>query len=155
MSAPIPALLTDEIKSQIGRAAPTVYAEVTRRDIQKYSAATGQTRQKYLDGDEAPPLIHMIYLLDVLPADQLREDGLVEDTLIPELPLKRIMAGNSEIVYHRTIRPGDKLAMTRRLKDLYEKQGKSGPLIFIVLEVTVETEAGEAVLAETTSLIAR
>ena len=50
-------LLTDEIRSQIGQAAPTVYAEVTRRDIQKYAAATGQTRQKYLDGDQAPPLI--------------------------------------------------------------------------------------------------
>ena len=148
-------LLTEEIKSQIGRAAPTVYAEVTRRDIQKYAASTGQTAQKYLDGDEAPPLIHMIYLLDVLPADQLREDGLVEDTLIPELPLKRIMAGSSEMAYHRPIRPGDKLTMTRRLKDIYEKQGKSGPLIFVVLEVVVETEAGEAVLEETTSLIAR
>ena len=148
-------LLTEEIKSQIGRAAPTVHAEVTRRDIQKYAASTGQTAQKYLDGDEAPPLIHMIYLLDVLPADQLREDGLVEDTLIPELPLKRIMAGSSEMAYHRPIRPGDKLTMTRRLKDIYEKQGKSGPLIFVVLEVVVETEAGEAVLEETTSLIAR
>ena len=148
-------LLTEEIKSQIGRAAPTVYAEVTRRDIQKYAASTGQTAQKYLDGDEAPPLIHMIYLLDVLPADQLREDGLVEDTLIPELPLKRIMAGSSEMAYHRPIRPGDRLTMTRRLKDIYEKQGKSGPLIFVVLEVVVETEAGEAVLEEATSLIAR
>jgi len=151
----MPELLTPEIMAQVGNAAPTVHAEVTRRDIQKYAASTGQTAKKYLDGDEAPPLIHMIYLLDVLPADQLRIDGLVEDTLIPELPLKRIMAGSSDIVYHRPIRPGDKLAMTRRLKDIYEKQGKSGPLIFVVLEVAVTTEAGEPVLEETTSLIAR
>ena len=53
------------------------------------------------------------------------------------------------------IRPGDKLAITRRLKDLYEKEGKSGPLIFVVTEVVVETEDGEPVLNETTSLIAR
>lgn len=65
------------------------------------------------------------------------------------------MAGNSDTTYHRPIRPGDRLVITRRLKDIYEKAGKTGPLIFVVTETEVKTEAGEPVLNEITSLIAR
>lgn len=148
-------LLTPEILAKIGQANPVVHVEVTRRDIQKYAVSTGQKAKKYLDGDEAPPLFHFGYAMEILPPEQLRKDGIAEDKLIPVLPLKRIMAGNSDTVYHRPIRAGDKLAITRRLKDIYEKQGKTGPLIFVVTEVVVETEDGEAILNETTSLIAR
>lgn len=151
----MPELLTPEIKARIGDANPTIHVEVTRRDIQKYAVSTGQTARKYLDGDEAPPLFHFGYSMDILPPEKLRKDGIAEDKLIPPLPLKRVMAGSSDTVYHRPIRPGDKLAITRRLKDLYEKEGKSGPLIFVVTEVVVETADGEPVLNETTSLIAR
>lgn len=148
-------LLTPDIKAKIGQANPTQHVEVTRRDIQKYAVSTGQRAQKYLDGDEAPPLFHFGFAMEILPPEKLRKDGIAEDKLIPVLPLKRLMAGSSETVYHRPIRAGDKLAITRRIKDIYEKQGKTGPLIFVVTEVVVETEAGEAVLNETTSLIAR
>ena len=148
-------LLTPEIKACIGQANPTLHIEVTRRDLQKYAVSTGQRAKKYLDGDEAPPLFHFGYGMEILPVDQLRKDGIPEDKLIPELPLKRLMAGNSDTVYHRPIRAGDKIKMTRRLKDIYEKEGKSGSLIFVVTEVVVETEAGEPILNETTSLIAR
>jgi 3-methylfumaryl-CoA hydratase len=148
-------LLTADITAKIGQANPTVHVEVTRRDIQKYAVSTGQKARKYLDGDEAPPLFHFGYAMEILPPEALRKDGLAEDKLIPPLPLKRVMAGNSDTIYHRPIRPGDKLAITRRLKDIYEKEGKTGPLIFVVTEVVVETENGEPVLNETTSLITR
>lgn len=148
-------LLTPEIKACIGKAEPTRHIEVTRRDLQKYAVSTGQKAKKYLDGDEAPPLFHFGYCMEILPFDQLRKDGIPDDKLIPELPLKRLMAGNSDTVYHRPIRAGDQIKITRRIKDIYEKEGKSGPLIFLVTEVIIETEDGEPVLNETTSLIAR
>lgn len=148
-------LLTAEIKACIGKANPPIHVEVTRRDIRKYSVSTGQKAAKYLNGDEAPPLFHFGYSLDIVELAELRNDGIVEDKLIPELPLKRVMAGSSDTEYTRPIRPGDQLVITRRLKNIYEKAGKTGPLIFIVTEVVIETTAGEPVLRETTSLIAR
>ncbi len=148
-------LLTPEIKARIGTANPPIRVEVTRRDIQKYAVSTGQKARKYLDGDEAPPLFHFGYSMEILPPEALRNDGIAEDKLIPPLPLKRVMAGNSDTVYHRPIRPGDKLVITRVLKDIYQKDGKTGPLIFVVTETVVKTEAGAPVLNETTSLIAR
>ena len=49
-------LITDEIRSWIGRADEPVRLEVSRRDIMKYSIATEQRQEKYLRGDEAPPM---------------------------------------------------------------------------------------------------
>ena len=50
------ALLTDEHRAWIGTADEPVTVEVTRRDIQKYASATEQQQQKYISGDEAPPM---------------------------------------------------------------------------------------------------
>ena len=91
----------------------------------------------------------------LVPLDQLRPDGLTADALMPELPLKRVMAGGIRNRYSRPIKPGDSLVLTRTLTNIYEKQGRTGPLIFLESVVKVETEAGEPVMEETRSRIFR
>ena len=151
----MPALLSAEHLAYIGRQAPLKREVVTRRDIRKYSVATGQTLRKYLDGDEGPPLYHVALFWDVVELDQLTPDGVSIDSLIPRLPLERAMAGGLKIEYHRPIRPGDVLVARRTLTDLYEKQGSKGPLIFYEVVMTVETESGEPVLTEKTTRLLR
>ena len=58
------------------------------------------------------------------------------------------MAGGIKNTYHRPVKPGDHLVLTRTIADIYEKQGASGPLIFVVYGVRVETENGELVMEE-------
>ena len=149
------ALLTAEHLANIGRQAPVKREVVTRRDIRKYSVATGQKLRKFLEGDEAPPLYHVALFWDVVELDQLTPDGVSIDTLIPPLPLERAMAGGLKIEYHRPIRPGDVLIARRTLTNLYEKQGSKGPIIFYEVIMTVETEAGEPVLTEKTTRLLR
>lgn len=151
----MPALLGAEHLANIGRQAPLKREVVTRRDIRKYSVATGQTLRKYLDGDEAPPLYHVALFWDVVELDQLTPDGVSIDGLIPRLPLERAMAGGLKIEYHRPIRPGDVLVARRTLADLYEKQGSKGPLIFYEVVMTVETESGDPVITEKTTRLLR
>ena len=149
-------LLTDEHRAWIGSAEDGVTIEVTRRDIQKYAAATEQLQQKYIDGDEAPPMF-VFNLFSTIPAlAELRPDGLARGTQQgPKLPLKRIMAGGTEIRQHRPIRPGDVLTGTRKVVDMFEKEGSTGPLIFTVRELAVVDAAGNAVLEESQTSIAR
>jgi hydroxyacyl-ACP dehydratase HTD2-like protein with hotdog domain len=141
-------LLTPELLAWIGRSEPPVTEQVTRREIRKYALASGQTLSKYLNGDEAPPLFHSHYFDRLAPLDELEEDGHVPETIYPPLPLKRIMAGGREIEYFRPIRAGDVLTGTRSLFDLYEKEGKSGPLIFVVIQLRVTDQAGNPVVVE-------
>lgn len=148
-------VLTPELLACIGRQAAPKTEVVTRRDIRKYAIATGQRQRKFLDGDEAPPLYHMALFWDVVERDQLTPDGVSIDSLIPKLPLERAMAGGLKVEYHRPIRPGDVLIARRTLTDLYEKEGRSGRLIFYEVVMEVATEGGEPVLTEKTTRILR
>ena len=65
------------------------------------------------------------------------------------------MAGGTEIRQHQPIRPGDVLTGTRRLVDMYEKEGASGPLIFMVRELAITNAQGEPVMEEIQTSIAR
>jgi len=148
-------LLNDELLSNVGRTARLKKELVTRRDIRKYSVATGQHLQRFLSGDEAPPLYYMALFWDVVELNELSPDGVSVDHLIPEFPLKRAMAGGLKIDYFQPIRPGDTLTASRVLSDIYEKQGSSGPLIFYEVITTIENEAGEPVLTEEATRILR
>lgn len=150
------ALLTDEHLAFIGTADPPKSVQVSRRDIIKYAVATGQVLRKYLEGDEAPPMFIFNLFGNIAQLHDMRIDGLVRGTgKGPHLPLKRIMAGGTEINMFRPIRPGDRLIGIQRITDLFEKQGASGPLIFTVRTLTVTTESGEPVLEEIQTGIAR
>jgi 3-methylfumaryl-CoA hydratase len=149
-------LLTDEHLSWIGETEPPVTVEVSRRDIQKYAAATEQLQERYLSGDEAPPMF-VFNLFSKIPAlAELRADGLARTTTPgPSLPLERIMAGGTELFLQRAIRPGETLIGTRTITDISEKQGRSGPLIFLERVLQVSTVDGEPVLEERQTAIAR
>ena len=148
-------LLTPDIKSWIGHSEPPITVEVNRRDIIKYAIATEQVRQAYLDGDEAPPMFAFGLFRPVVPLDALGPDGLAPMGPMPDLPLKRIMAGGIRMTIHLPIRPGQTLVGTRSFADIFEKEGKQGHLIFLVNELRVTTEAGEPVMEEMQTRIAR
>ena len=148
-------LLSTEVLANIGRSAPPKKELVTRRDIRKYSVATAQREEKFLRGDEAPPMFHITLFWDVVELQDLLEDGLSVDRLIPDFPLKKAMAGGWKISYHKPILPGDLLVAKRTLTDIYEKTGSSGPLIFYEVTMRIETEEGEPVLTEKTTRILR
>lgn len=148
-------LIDDEARAWIGRSQPPVTVEATRRDIQKYSVATEQRRQKYLDGDEAPPMFLFGLLRPIVPLNQLGPDGIANDAFLPDLPLKRVMAGGVKMTFHRPIRAGDVLTATRTLSDIQEKQGSTGPLIFLTYDLNVVDAAGAPVVDERTTRIVR
>ena len=148
-------LLTPELLAHIGSQSEPQREIVTRRDIRKYAIATDNRQQTYLDGDEAPPMFHVPLFWDVVPLDQLSPDGVSIDTLLPKFPLQRAMAGGLEIEYLKPILPGDWLTATRTLTDIYEKAGRSGPLIFYEVIMEIRDDDGELVVREKTTRILR
>jgi 3-methylfumaryl-CoA hydratase len=149
-------LLTDEHREWIGRESEPVSVEVSRREIVKYAIATEQRQEKYLRGDEAPPMFLFNLFGALRPLSELRSDGLPRGQGAgPSLPLKRVMAGGTELIQHRPIRPGDRLTATSRITDLYEKTGAQGPLIFTVRSMRVTDANGAPVLEEIQTAIAR
>ncbi|MEM9622101.1 MAG: MaoC family dehydratase N-terminal domain-containing protein [Pseudomonadota bacterium] len=148
-------LLTPELLANIGKEDQPRTEIVTRRDLRKYAIATGQTLRRYLDGDEAPPLYHVALFWDVVVREELSPDGVSIDKLLPKFPLEKAMAGGLQIQYQGKIKAGDVLTATRTLTDIYEKQGRSGPLIFYEIVMQVKREDGSVAVTETTTRILR
>lgn len=148
-------LLTQDLLDNIGRQSTPQRELVTRRDIRKYAVATASRQRKYLDGDQAPPMFHVPLFWDVVELDQLSPDGVSIDTLLPKFPLEKAMAGGLKIEYIKPIYPGDWLTATRTLTDIYEKAGRSGPLIFYEVVMDVVNDDQELVIREKTTRILR
>lgn len=150
------ALLTDEHLSWVGTADPPATVEISRRDIIKYSTATEQQQKKYLVGDEAPPMFIFNLFSEIPALDAIRPDGLARRAQQgPSLPLKRMMAGGTNVELRRPIRPGDVLTAIRTLVGLSEKQGRSGPLIFVEYQTEVMDAEGCLVMSDHQTGIAR
>ena len=148
-------ILTPALLANIGKQAKPKSEVVTRRDIRKYAIATGQRLRRYLDGDEAPPLFHVALFWDVVEMSELTPDGVSIDTLLPKFPLNRAMAGGLEISYAGKIFPGDVLTCNRTLTNIYEKQGRSGALLFYEVTMQVTRDDGSAAVTEKTTRILR
>lgn len=95
--------------------------------------------------------------LDTLAADP-DWDGieLVEDGLPPvELPLERLLNGGIGAEVHRLARLGDTITCQSRYADIFERQGRDGPMVFVVVRTDYGTATGEMLLQVHTTMIAR
>ena len=160
-------LVTDEIRSWIGRETPPWTLEVSRLDIKRFAVATDDLNPLYMDEERAkqsrygdliaPPLFYMAPLTDPVPESALRADGLPYEGKfpIPPTPLPRLMDGGTEIEFFVPIRAGDTLTGRCKITDIYQKEGRSGPLIFVARETTYTNQKGEVVLIEKGTAILR
>jgi len=160
-------LVTDEIRSWIGRETPPWTLEVSRLDIKRFAVATDDLNPLYMDEERArqsrygsliaPPLFYMAPLTDPVPESALRADGLPYEGKfpIPPTPLPRLMDGGTEIEFFVPIRAGDTLTGRCKITDIYQKEGRSGPLIFVARETTYTNQKGEVVLIEKGTAVLR
>jgi len=160
-------LMTDEIRSWIGRETPSWTIAVSRLDVQRFAVATDDLNPLYLDEEKAqqsvyggliaPPLFYMAPLTEPKPESELRPDGLPYKGKFPIPPtsLPRLMDGGTDIEFFQPIRVGDVLTGRSKIVDIYQKEGRSGALIFVVRETTFTNQRGEVVLIEKGASILR
>ena len=155
MGLTMPQLLNESHLSRVGTSTPPITEDVTRREIKRYAVATRQRMTKYINGDEAPPLFFTRFFEHIPSLSDLQPNGQTADPLTHGLPLKRQMAGGSEVRFHRPIRPGDTLTSVRTLTALEEKKGRSGTIIFCTIETLVTDHENQPVVTEIHTRILR
>ena len=117
---------------------------VTREMIEAFCAAVGETNPLFTAAESAasepyggliaPPSFAAIF-----------GDGENIFSHYPELNdfnSRRLLAG-IDAEYLEPIRPGDTITIVSRLKDVYEKTGRSGPMIFVVISSLLRKHSGE------------
>lgn len=151
-------LITDEALALIGKETEPVTQEVTAKDIRRFCYAVGDLNPLYLDEEYArqtsfgrtiaPPMFFDIPTIPEYPLDQLSPDGLPQSNLMPPLRATRNMAGGNEVEFFQPIRIGDRITRVSKIAEIYEKEGRSGPLVFTVYESRYSNQDGQLVARE-------
>lgn len=153
----------DEVRRLIGVVKRRRH-EVTARDIKRFAQAIGETNPVHWDeefarasrhgGIVAPPLFCQSLTYEDVPLEELPPDGSPLELAVP-LPATRTVGGGSEYTVHRLVRPGDVIEISSTLKDVYAKQGRSGPLYMVVVETTFTDAQNQPVASEVATYIRR
>lgn len=144
-------LITPEIRNLIGRESEALSWPVESGAIRKVLRAMQDNSTQWKDIENARPgttvLVPPAYFMSIR-APELKDVKI-------EVPLRRSVAGGEEWRFFLALRLpiGGSIVVTRRLADVQEKQGKSGPMVLITYEDRFQSETGQLLALRRVTLI--
>lgn len=139
-------------KSMIGLSGPVYTFDVEKRHSKQFAEAIGDMNGLYTDETyaERSPYGKLV-VPPTFPVAIASDSGGIPI----DLDARRMLHGEQEFIYHRSISPGDRLYCQMKVADLYDREGKSGPMQFLVLDTEMKDEAGEMVAVSRMNIIYR
>lgn len=100
-------------------------------------------------GDPVPYGLHWCLALPTAPMAAIGEDGHpARGGFLPPVPLPRRMWAGGRLKFLDLLRVGDIVTRTSQVKSVGLKQGRTGDLVFVLVEHRVSTERGPAIVEE-------
>jgi len=138
-------VITEELRNRVGVEAEPEVFEVEKGYIRRYAQAIGDPNPLWQDEAYARK---SRYGSIISPPTFLQDHAIIEfvDELLEiECPLPRLLNGGMEVECYKPMTPGDVITTRAKLADLYEKHGKGGKLMFMVVDATFTNQRGELV----------
>ena len=121
-------VITQQMRDAVGVESEQITHEVEKGAIIKFAQAIGDTNPLYNDEEAArktPPAYENPY-----PAN---------------------LDGGSQWEYFHPVRPGDRITVTTKLADLFERPGRLGNMLFSVRETKYVNQFGQTVALQRTT----
>ena len=129
-------------RSIIGNTTPRVVFDVEKGLIKRFADTVGDPNPLYRDEDAAKRTRH-----GGIIAPPIFPSALILATGFPfEFEPRRSLHGEEEFIFHRQIRAGERLYCQAKVIDVYEREGRSGPMKFIVTDTEAHDETGASVV---------
>jgi 3-methylfumaryl-CoA hydratase len=123
--------------------------QVTPAPIAALSATLDIENRPPRAGDALPPLWHWLYFLGLHRQSQLSSEGLASrGGFLPPVPLPRRMWAGGRLEFVRAMRVGETYTRTSRIADVQHKEGRTGPLVFVVARHEIGNADGIAIAEE-------
>ena len=128
--------ITQQMRDAIGVESEPAVHDVEKGAIVKFARAIGDTGPAFNDDDAAhggmvaPPTF-----LRSMPPGPIRAEV--------RSPYKANLDGGSEWEYFEPVRPGDRITVTTKVADIYERPGRLGNMLFIIRETRYVSHTGE------------
>lgn len=169
--------ITDEIKALIGtRNGPVLaFHPVEAGEVRRFHQAIMDPSRRYWDEEWArssryggvvappafPPLAFRRAPDDADPLDRMGEPGFDGNTrnfrgLPPvKVSLPRLMNGGYEYEFFRYAGVGERIYRSSTYRDIYQRNGRSGPMVFVVVSDLYTTDGDVPLVNMTTTTILR
>lgn len=136
--------IAENFKKLVGIEAEPEFWDVEKGHIKRFAQAIGDENPIYYDEEYAKKTR---YGGIVAPPFFLIDAGLVKlvDRLVAMCPELANINGSTEIEFYRPMMVADRIKTVAKLADVEEKVGKSGPMIFLTIEVTYTNQRQEIV----------
>lgn len=144
----------DHLRGWVGRSSLS-HDDVRRGPVEALAATLDWEDPASAARGPLPPFWHQILFLPVHRQSEIGPDGHAKrGGFLPPVPLPRRMWAGGEVSFLKPIGIGDALTRTSRILDVQHKAGRSGPLVFVTVEHTID-RGGDAVLRERQDLVYR
>ncbi|HEX6005650.1 MAG TPA: MaoC family dehydratase N-terminal domain-containing protein, partial [Burkholderiales bacterium] len=101
------------------------------------------------DGDPLPPLWHWLYFLPLHRQSAIGPDGHAKrGDFLPPVPLPRRMWAGGRFTFTAPLRVGERIGRKSQIVGVTSKQGRSGPLVFVVVRHQILGSSGVAIVEE-------
>lgn len=132
------------MRDAIGVESEPAVHDVEEGAIVKFARAIGDTNPAFNDDDAshggmvAPPT----FLRSMLPGPLRAE---------VRSPYNANLDGGSEWEYFEPVRPDDRITVTTKVSDIYERPGRLGNMLFVIRETSYVNQAGAPVAVQRTT----
>jgi 3-methylfumaryl-CoA hydratase len=138
----------DHLRSWIGRE-EVAEDVITPIPVAALAATLDRDDPKPRPGDELPPLWHWLYFLSIVRQSELAPDGHPRrGGFLPPVPLSRRMWAGARFEFYQPLRIGESIVRKSRIADVSAKEGRTGPLIFVLVRHHVTGSSGLAFVEE-------
>ncbi len=132
------------VDAWVGREARE-HCQITEIQAQKIHATIGEGRAPRA-GEPLPPTWHWCAFTPSADNAALGRDGHVRgSSFLPPVYLPRRMWAGGNLTFHRALHVGEQMERTSRIRSLVEKEGKTGPMVFLTLDHLIYGETGLAI----------
>jgi acyl dehydratase len=126
----------------VGAAAIRYYALALDDDNLLYRDAAFAASTRF-GGVIAPPTL--VCETNQYMSTKLAANGYLGHQWTSDTPGVRMLRAGNEYEFFSPMRPDDQLRVTWKLAEVQEKQGRSGPLVFAISEITYENADGRLI----------
>jgi 3-methylfumaryl-CoA hydratase len=100
-------------------------------------------------GDPLPPAWHWLFFLPLHRHSELAQDGHARlGGFLPPVPLPRRMWAGDRMEFHHPLRVGETIQRTSRIAGVKHKEGRTGPLVFLLVRHEITNPGGLAIIEE-------
>lgn len=139
-------------KEHIGITTKPYEVVVEQGHIRRFCQSLGDTNPIYTDAKDAAESAYGTIIAPLTFPIALRDDAVQFPI---ELDMRRMLHGEQSFTYYQPMRPGDVYNAQMKVADIYEKEGKTGKMQFIMLDTEFRNAQNELAVVSRMNIVYR